>query len=141
LDYVVVMLGTNDCKTAFAAASKEIAAGLSLVLTRIHEECGSSGKSGGFPKIILVSPIHLGENIGKPGYDPEFDRTSVQTAKGLASEYRLLAQKTGSLFLNAAEVAKPSPIDQEHLDEEGHRCLADAIAKIITNRENPSCKF
>ncbi len=135
LDYVVVMLGTNDCKTNFAATSKEIASGLSLVIARIQDECGPSGKSGSFPKIVLVSPIHLGEDIGKPGYDPEFDCTSVQTAKRLACEYHMLAQKTGSIFLNAAEVTKPSPIDQEHLDEEGHRLLAEAIAKIIMDAE------
>ena len=125
LDYVVVMLGTNDCKSAFGATSKEIALGLATVIERIQSEAIPS------PKILIVSPIHLGDSIAESGYDPEFDQTSVAAAKGLADEYRLLAQKTGCNFLDASTVAQASPIDQEHLNEAGHNSLANAIVKII----------
>ncbi|HEX3037413.1 MAG TPA: SGNH/GDSL hydrolase family protein [Oscillospiraceae bacterium] len=125
IDYVVVMLGTNDCKSAFGATSKQIASGLSALIARIKEEAVPS------PKILIVSPIHLGDSMGKPDYDPEFNQTSVATAKGLADEYRLLAQKTGCDFLDASTVAQASSMDQEHLDEIGHNNLAKAIAQII----------
>lgn len=126
LDYVVVMLGTNDCKSAFGATSKQVAGGLSAVIERIKMDASP------LPKILIVSPIHLGDSMGEPNYDPEFSKTSVATSKGLANEYHQLAQKLGCDFLDASAVAKPSSIDQEHLDEIGHNNLAKAIAQIIT---------
>jgi lysophospholipase L1-like esterase len=130
LDYVVVMLGTNDCKSVFRATEKEIASGLSAIVARIKNEAKLSAECGTPLQIVIVSPIHLGDDI--ESHDPEFDKTSVSVSKGLADEYRLLAQKTGCAFLDAAAVAKASPIDQEHLDEIGHDRLAKAIANMIS---------
>lgn len=126
LDYVVVMLGTNDCKSAFGATSKQIAGGLSAVIERIKRDAIPS------PNILIVSSIHLGDSMGEPDYDPEFDQTSVATVKGLADEYRQLAQRMGCNFLDASAVAQASSIDQEHLNESGHNSLAEAVAQIIT---------
>ena len=36
-------------------------------------------------KILVVSPIFLGENVWKEEYDPEFDTYSVKTAKALTT--------------------------------------------------------
>lgn len=130
LDYVVVMLGTNDCKSAFCATEKEIASGLSAIIQRIKNEAKSSAEFGNPPQLIIVSPIHLGDNI--ESHDPEFDKTSVSVSKGLADEYCLLVRETGCIFLDAATIAQASPIDQEHLDEKGHDRLAKAIANIIS---------
>lgn len=128
LDFVAVMLGTNDCKSAFHASGGQIAAGVSEIVARI--------RSGGTPpeKILVISPAPLGGNIGKPGFDPEFNLLSVTVSESLASEYRLLAEKERCLFLDASAVAQVSPSDQQHLDETGHHNLARAIAKIIAER-------
>lgn len=125
IDYVVVMLGTNDCKAAFRASGAEIAAGLERIIESIKKISGAS------IGILIVSPIHLGDNIGKAGYDPEFDRESAEVLKTLAYEYRQLAEKTNCDFLDASKYAEPSPIDEEHLDIIGHYKLANAIAEIL----------
>jgi len=129
LDYVIVMLGTNDCKTAFGASCRDIAAGMAAIIARIQHGTAP------VPGILLVSPIHLGDDISKPGYDPEFDQVSVKVSAELAAEYRRLARETGCGFLDAAAVAQPSPIDQEHLDDAGHRNLARAAAAFIAGNE------
>jgi lysophospholipase L1-like esterase len=129
IDYVVVMLGTNDCKTCFRANGREIAAGLERIIESIKKVSGAS------TGILIVSPIHLGENIGKPGYDPEFDLESSEVIKTLAAEYRELAEKTDCDYLDASKYARPSPIDEEHLDTIGHYKLANAIAEIL-GRDN-----
>ena len=48
------------------------------------------------------------------------------------SEYRKVTLQNHAAFLNAADYALPSVTDREHLDENGHAALADAIYdKII----------
>jgi len=125
ISYVIVMLGTNDCKSAFRATDKEIASGLSEIIRRIRS--ATTDATG----ILIISPIHLGENIWKPGYDSEFDQESLAVSKALAAEYRKLAKETDCDFLDASAFASPSTIDEEHLDEVGHNKLARAVAEIL----------
>lgn len=40
---------------------------------------------------------------------------------------------TVASFLDAAQVAEPSEVDREHLTEEGHAALADAVYEIVKN--------
>jgi len=125
IDYVLVMLGTNDCKTAFGASAGDIAAGLSAVLARILQEVLP------VPKVLIISPIHLGSNIVTLGLDPDFDQSSIDVSTRLSDEYHLLAQNSGCGFLDAATVARASRLDEQHLDEAGHSSLAGAAAEII----------
>lgn len=125
INYVIIMLGTNDCKQAFRATSKEIAAGLSQIIGRIKSEASTA------TGILIISPIHLGENIWKPGFDSEFDQESVTVSKNLAAEYRKLAKEIDCDYLDASAVVSPSPIDEEHLDEVGHNKLARAVAEML----------
>ena len=124
LDYVVVMLGTNDCKLAYNATSKDIAHGLSQIISQVRSITPSS-------QFIIISPIHLGDAVWE--YDFEFNKKSVEVSKGLCREYKLLALETDSLFLDASGVAVASSIDEEHLDEIGHSEVANAVAEIIKN--------
>lgn len=82
-------------------------------------------------EILIVSPIWLGEDVWKLEYDPEFNRKSVQVSKKLKEVYKRIAEKNKSMFLAASDYAKPSNIDQEHLDAKGHEDLAKAIYNVI----------
>ena len=42
-------------------------------------------------------------------------------------------KKYGLAFLNAADYAQPGAADREHLDEEGHQRLAEAVLHVIKN--------
>lgn len=86
-------------------------------------------------RILLIAPIHLGEQVWEKEYDPEFSISSVDVSKGLAQVYESIAQNEGIDFLNAAAYAKPSSTDQEHLNEEGHRLLAEAVFRKISEME------
>lgn len=123
LHCIVLMLGTNDCKSIFNADAREIREGMEAVIKIIRSNTDTP--------IMLVSPILLGNEIWKPEFDPDFDAMSLEVSKALADEYKNLAAETGCLFLNAAEFAEASPVDQEHLLAEGHLSLAQAIAEII----------
>lgn len=120
LDRVVLMLGTNDCKTYFNASAEVIGKGIERLLQQIRQ----AGKE---IQVLLISPIHLGENVWKEEYDPEFNQYSVEVSKNLKAVYQRIAKKYGCDFLAASDVASPSIRDQEHLDQENHKRLADAV--------------
>lgn len=127
LDLMILMLGTNDCKTRYGASAAVIARGLDQVIRKAR-------KSSSRPfDILVVSPIHLGKGVGEPDFDPEFNESSEIVSRNLASEYRKVALQNHAAFLNAADFASPSTTDREHLNEAGHAALAEAIySKVLS---------
>ena len=112
--------GDSDCKTAYKTTPELIGKGVETVISKIKSFAPDS-------RILLVSPIHLGEKVWEKSYDPEFSRESVEISKGLADVYADIARNEHLYFLDASDVAAPSETDQEHLNEEGHAKLAEAI--------------
>lgn len=124
VDLIILMLGTNDCKIMNDASAEVIGMGVERLLGQI---CRKSPES----KVLLMSPIALGDGVWEDGYDPEFNEESVETSKRLPAIYKQIAAKWNISFLAASEYALPSEIDREHMDEEGHRRLAEAVCKKI----------
>ena len=125
LHAVILMLGTNDCKAVFRAAPEEIGRGL--------EQCLESFEKLVPPERILVcSPLRLGENVWKPERDPEFEPRSVEVCRALEGIYRAIAARHGTRFLAASDYATVSHIDEEHLNADGHEHLAAAILNKLT---------
>jgi len=120
VDAVVIMLGTNDCKAYFNLSAYQIAKGMEQCIGKLLTCIPAD-------RILLVSPIHLGEDVWKPEFDPEFNQKSVEVSKELKYEYGRLAEATGVHLLAASDYAGPGDVDQEHMTEEGHRALAEAI--------------
>ena len=124
IDLVVLMLGTNDCKTFYNASAEVIGLGVERLVEQIR-------KADKNIRILLISPIQLGEGVWEQGYDPEFNEKSVEVSKGLKAVYQKVAQKYGCDFLAASDVAEPSKEDREHLNEEGHKKLAEAVLEVL----------
>ena len=120
IDTVVLMLGTNDCKTAYGATAEKIGSGIELLIKQIKD-------SDPDINIILVSPIELGEGVWEEGFDTEFNENSVVVSKQLPEVYRKIAERYDTDFVAASDYARPSSEDREHLNEFGHRKLAEAI--------------
>lgn len=128
LDQVVLMLGTNDCKIYNHASAERIGKGIEKLIQQIKKHDPTID-------ILLVSPIELGEDVWKPGFDPEFDQHSVKVSKQLKQTYLKIAWKYGCDFLAASDVAKPSKADMEHMNEKGHKNLAKAIESFLVEKE------
>lgn len=128
IDAAIIMLGTNDCKALYKASSYQITKGIRLCIEKLLEVIPKEN-------ILLISPIHLGEEVWKEEFDPEFNQESVLVSKQLKVEYENLAKELGIQFLAASDVASPSDADQEHMDESQHEKLAEAIYKKISSRE------
>lgn len=124
VELVILMLGTNDCKTVYGASPQVIGKGIEILIQQIRKEIPEA-------KILLVSPIHLGDKVWEDGYDPEFNETSVKTSRKLPKIYKEIADREHLSYLAASRYAVPSEADREHLDHEGHRKLATALLEKV----------
>ena len=66
-----------------------------------------------------------------PGKDPEFSSNSVATSKELRDVYADIAKRRGTAFLAASDYVTASTIDDEHMDEDGHKVFADVIYRKL----------
>lgn len=129
LDLIIIMLGTNDCKSIYSLNEKEISDSLGELIHIIQSSPSSNNNL--IPEILILSPIHLKDGVWREELDIAFDKTSVEVSKRLSSKYHQLAKQYHCNYLNAANFAKASQIDAEHLDEYGHKQLADALVPEI----------
>ena len=107
LDMVIIMLGTNDCKPVYNADAETIAHGAERLIEQVRAYAGNC-------RILLISPIELGN-----------------VSRNLKYTFAKVARKHGTDILAASDHAKPSSIDCEHLDENGHNALARAVEDKI----------
>ena len=124
LDAVILMLGTNDCKKVFHASPEEIGRGLVQCIDAFEELVPAD-------RILVISPLLLGEDVWRPDKDPAFDRQSVLTCRALREVYRSIAAERGNCFLAASDHASASIVDEEHMNAEGHEQLAKAIREKL----------
>lgn len=124
VELVILMLGTNDCKTVYNADAGVIGKGIETLIGQIRQKAPEA-------KILLMSPIALADGVWEEGFDPEFNRQSVQISMQLPKVYGKIAEEKGICFLAASQYAVPSGTDREHLDREGHQRLAKAICRYL----------
>ena len=120
VEAVILKLGTNDCKTYYHASSYVIGKGIERCLDTLEKYVPAE-------KILLISPIHLGDDVWRPEKDPEFGKKSVDTSKELKKVYEDIAKRRGTAFFAAPDYVSPSSVDDEHMDEDGHRIFAQAV--------------
>lgn len=125
LDLIIIMLGTNDCKTVFHNTSEDIKEGLRKVITLTKEYTESK-----VPILIMIPPT-LGEDIYLDSFDEDFDYQSLVVARELAMQYEKLSIEENITCFDTSKHVKVSVIDQEHLDEKNHQILAEKLATFI----------
>lgn len=130
LDLVILMLGTNDLKTRFSLTAADIAAGAG-VLGSVIQGC-PAGPAGRPPRLLLVSPILVGANVGENRQMVSaFGLGSPAISRDFGLEYARVAVNLGCDFLDAAACADPSPLDAIHISAGGHQTLGLAIAAKV----------
>lgn len=124
VDVIVLMLGTNDCKTVFGASAEVIGKGIARLLDQIAAYAPEA-------KVLLISPIYLGEKVWQEGYDQEFSRESVIVSRNLQPVYEKIAAERHISFLPAASYVHCCDADQEHLNAAGHKEFAEVVYRKV----------
>jgi len=117
-DAFVIMLGSNDLLMYPAFTAEEVAERMEACLTVLKE---------GFPntKILLVSPVPMVQ--GTWVTEEQLVRESVR----LAECYRVLAERIGVSFADAADWGVEVLFDGVHFSENGHKAFARGIQKAL----------
>lgn len=126
LNYMTLMLGTNDVKTRFGASPTQIVAGVAgLVDMALSPEMAA--RHPGL-KLLLIAPPPVQE-LGT--LTAEFIG-ATDKSRALAPLIQAYATARGVGFLDAGRVLQTSPIDGIHFAPDGHVALANAVAKALT---------
>ena len=79
IDFVIMMLGSNDLKRMFHASAQEIADGAEALVKIIKQF--TKEKQGFVPKVILVSPPEIGKDIAASEFARSFDEDAIIRSK------------------------------------------------------------
>ena len=137
LDIVVIMLGSNDMKSALKHSAEDIAAGMEKLLDLVLEFPWQQVLDYPHPRVLLLSPPLIGER--KMSLAGARYAGAPETSRALAGLYRRLAEEKGAAFLDAASVLTDAPageahgVDGMHLDERDHTRLAEAVFEKVKN--------
>ena len=130
LDFVIIMLGTNDLKVEFNLSVEDIAQGAKTLCEMV---LNSEYLADNIPQILLVSPTHIGSTI-IPDQEEFFNKARGQSLQ-FAEYYEKAAAELGVHFLDAAKIVKVSEVDGVHWDAEQHvkfgKESSNLIPKII----------
>ena len=129
VDLVIMMLGSNDLKTTFGLRAEQIAAGAGALVDVIKEF--TAEKQGFVPKIILVSPPEIGEDIKTSPFYGRFDEAAIAESRRFPACYERIAKEKGCIFFDAAAHIYPSKTDSLHLTPEAHSVLAEELAALV----------
>ena len=80
VQYIILMLGTNDCKIDKTRSAEDVGAGMDKLVRLVI------GMLPAWTKILLVAPPPLGP--AAPQRDPEYDAQSLTVSQGVAEQYR-----------------------------------------------------
>jgi lysophospholipase L1-like esterase len=129
VDMVILMLGTNDVKEYLGAPAFLIARGIGMLIERI--QAGKYGPSSTSPKVLLISPPHLGKGIHKAWLGNEFGNGCLEKDAELSKYYQQISRQYGTVFLDASKFTQISELDCVHIDAENHEKLGIQIACMV----------
>jgi len=111
-DLLIIMLGTNDLLQG--ASVSEVTEKMARFLSQIA-----------FDKILLIAPPSMkrGEWVGEDEL--------VERSCGLIDAYQELALQKNILFAGTKDWEIDLAYDGVHFSEEGHKCFADKLYRLI----------
>ena len=130
LDLVIIMLGTNDTKDRFNANSFIIGKGLERLAQKTID---THAAWRGAPNVLLIAPPPIHPDYAKTAVAGEMGDKCVERSRGLAKEFKDVADRLHCHFLDAGSIPgiEMYPYDWIHLSLESHKLLADELTKVM----------
>lgn len=123
LDWIIILLGTNDLKLRFSLTAGDIALSTGRLLRAVRDS--EAGPNGSAPRALLICPPPTAPLAGTP-YEEMFTG-AFEKSRLLAPRYAAVAAQHGADFLDAGQVIASSPVDAIHWEAEAHAALARAV--------------
>lgn len=134
LDWVLIMLGTNDCKTRFDASSRDIAGHIAHLARSAARAPVGTGKwrEAKAPQVAVICPANLGARADDPSW-PRFEEWlgAREKLSHLPDNLEQALARTDIPLLKAGDAVTPSMRDPIHLDENSHQALGAHIAACL----------
>jgi lysophospholipase L1-like esterase len=125
LDLVILMLGTNDLNKRFSVSAFDIAQSVGVLLDIIlGSKCGRAGCA---PKTPLLAPPSLCRLTGCT----EMFEGGTEKSRKLGLYFEEVAARRCSAYLDTAGVIHSRDVDGLHFDDDEHRKLGHAVARIV----------
>lgn len=131
IDWLIFMLGTNDCNAELHLSTEDIARGMDKLLNVSRLVCLET--QGFVPKTVLVVPAAILPDVEGTPFEDQLDEAAIRKSREIAPYYAALAEKYGCIFLDGTDELEVSAVDCEHLTEAGHARLAQLLCEIIGN--------
>ncbi len=128
LDYVLLMLGTNDLKKRYSVSAYDIAWSVSSLIDII--QASQAGPSGDSPEVLLMCPPALGK-ISQFSFMFEGGK---EKSKELPEYYKKIAKQKGCHYFEVGKIIEASKIDGIHYDAESHERLGKAVAGYMKEK-------
>lgn len=126
IDYLIIMLGTNDCNVDMHLNSEEIALGMEKLIITAKEYYKDS-----LPKIIIVTPAAILDEYEHSLFAYQLDKDSVIKSHEIAPLYKQLCDKYNCVNIDCSNTLEVHTIDSEHLTIKGHNDLAHILYGLI----------
>ena len=129
IDLLIIMLGTNDCKDRFYASAACIGLGMARLVKKAKDTDCWGGKA---PNILVIAPPPIGEGMLTSPVAATMGQLCVEKSRQLADCYREQCELLNVSFLDAGAIGcEFNTVDFMHLTSQGHRTLAEELAKLI----------
>jgi hypothetical protein len=137
IDFVLILLGTNDLKVRFQRSAENIADGIKELIQIVFETNSGTGSwhDQNKSKLIIICPPIL----GKKSHDSSWVNFKEwegahDKSKKLYSSFKKVCREMGVDLIDANKFCQSSDIDPIHWSKHTHLHFSEELAKIIEQK-------
>ena len=134
IDFVIILLGTNDLKVRFQRSAINIADGIKELIQIVFETNSGTGSwhDQNKSKLIIICPPALGEKSNDPTW-LNFEEWvgGLEKSKQLYYSYEKVCSQMGVDLIDTNQFCQSSNIDPIHWSKPMHQKFSEKLTKII----------